>query len=196
MNARAFDHPPLRPRRLGLTLLEVVLALATLMIAASALLGGVSFASMLAQRDERTLEATEVAHRLILQHMEDPNFFVGQPKRTEINGRYYAFTLAEEVVTADDRAATAGNGPLKYKAGALADAVGDDRLKGANRLVVRVFPDDDNTGPARKVALAELSRYYIWTTGGIDEDDMLNEVKRRFGATLDQSGLGTTINPK
>lgn len=198
--ARTSRAVPTRVR--GLTLLEVVLALTTLVIAATALLGGSTFAVNLAARDQRRLEATEVAHRLILQHMEDPELFKGQPKRTEINGHFYAFSLDEEVVIAADSPTTAGGGvgadagikKIKYRTGALAEATNEDRIKTSNRLVVRVYPDDDNVGVGQKVALAELTRYFVWIGGAIDEDDVPAELFRRFGATLDQSGLGNTPN--
>lgn len=190
-------HPRSCP---GLTLLEVILALTTLVIAAAALLGGSSFTAGLATRDSRRLEATEVAHRLILQHMEDPNFFDGQPKRTEINGRFYAFTLDEDVVVSDDArlpqaAPREGRrSDVKYRATSLASATGDDRLKASNRLTVRVFPDDDNAGVGKKIALAELTRYYVWIGGAVDEEDVMRETLRRFGKDLDKSGLGNTTN--
>jgi type II secretory pathway pseudopilin PulG len=186
---------PLPTSRAALTLLEVVLALTTLVIAASALLGGSSFAANLGARDQRRLEATEVAHRLILQHMEDPDFFKGEVKRTEINGRYYAFSLDEDVVSTDDASTggSAGGSRTKYRANPLATTVGDmERLKQANRLTVRVYPDDDNTGIGQKIALAELTRYYVWIGGVIDEDDVMRETLRRVGKGLDQSGLGNT----
>lgn len=176
----------------GLTLLEVVLALTTLVIAATALLGGSSFAANLAARDQRRLEATEVAHRLILQHIEEPDFFKGEVKRTEINGRYYAFSLDEDVVSTDDTPGAQGS-KTKYRANPLATTVGDmERLKQANRITVRVYPDDDNTGIGQKIALAELTRYYVWIGGVIDEDNIMRETLRRVGKGLDASGLGNT----
>lgn len=189
------SHPNSRP---ALTLLEVILALTTLVIAAAALLGGSSFAAGLSARDVRRLEATEVAHRLILQHLEDPKFFDGQPKRTEINGHFYAFTLDEDVVVSDEprqqvnAPRTSPKSSTKYRAAALASATGEDLLKPTNRLVVRVYPDDDNTGVGQKISLAELTRYYTWIGGVIDEDDIMNQTLRRFGKNLDQSGLGNT----
>ncbi len=192
-----------RPRPRGLTLIEVVIALATLVVAAGALLGGSTFIANIAARSQVRLDATEVAHRVLLQHMEDTRFWDTQPKRTELNGRYYAFTLAEEVVLADDMSrppsglgGTSGGGGagvngtrVTYTSNAIGASRSDDRLKPMNRVVVRVYPDDDNTGPAAKIAAAEITRYYMWH-GAFDEEDVLEEVKRRFGAELDQSGLG------
>lgn len=184
-------NPDVPGHRPALTLLEVVIALVTLVIAASAILGGVSFAASLSVRDQKRLEGVEVAHRVILQQIEDPEILKGQLKRAEINGRYYAFTLDEEVVRTGDAPTGAAGSKVRYNATRLAETQGDDRIKPLNRLTVRVFEDDDNTGPGGKPAIAELSRYYSWIGGTTDEDDMIKEVSRRFGAQLDRAGLGT-----
>lgn len=171
----------------GLTLIEVVVAVATLVIAAGALLGGSSFVSGLAARDRLRVDAAEAAHRVIIQHIEDPNFWRTQPKRVEMGGRYFAFTLEEEVVTAPDQAGASGR--VNYATTALASAQTEQALKSLNRLLVRVYPDDDFTGTQGKIAAAEISRCYVWISM-FDQDDVFGEVGRRFGRQIDQSGLG------
>ncbi|MFM9957140.1 MAG: prepilin-type N-terminal cleavage/methylation domain-containing protein [Phycisphaerales bacterium] len=178
----------------GLTLIEVVIALTTLTIAAAALLGGSSFVTTLGARDRARMDAHEIAHRVILQHIEDPGMFTGQVKRAEIAGRYYAFTLDEEVVLSKEsvaeRPASRGS-RVSYSSSSMASLGGDDAIKQLNRLVVRVYPDDDNTGPASKIAAAELVRFYSWF-GAVDEEDVIRETLRRAAQMLDSSGLGAS----
>lgn len=186
------NFPRNRPRhaaRLGLTLIEVVVATATLTLTAGAIVGGMNFMAAVSERDRLRLDAIEVAHRMIQQQIEDPSLLSGQIKRAEMNGHYYSFTLQEFVLNSDEDGKITTGGRFKYKSKQSSEATGDERVKGKlNQLVARVYLDDDNTGVGGKAPLAELSRIYNWLRG--DQDNLLRDLTRRFGEQLDKAGLG------
>lgn len=178
-----------RTVRRGLTLIEVVVATVTLVLASAAVFGGVTFIASMAARDRSRLGALEVAHRVILQHMEDATVLAGQPLRSEMSGSYYCYVMEEMLIKAEEPGRQAAPGtPVTYTAVPLHEAEGTDRIgKPLNLLTVRVYADDDATGPANKPVLAELSRVYNWLSQ--DGDTLLDKLKQRFGRELDNAGL-------
>ncbi len=182
------------PSRPGLTLIEVVIATVTLVIASAAVFSGMSFVANLAVRDRKRLEAVEVAHRVILQQMEDPDQLAGQARRTAMGPNYYAFEMDEMLLTEDESGQLQAGKPVKLSTHSFTDASGTDKLKTRlNMLTVRVYEDNDNQGPAGKPPLAELTRIYNWING--DQDSLMQKLQRRFGKELDNASLGAPGAP-
>lgn len=88
----------MRCARKGVTFLEVVVAMAMLITVVSMLTGTLGFIENSAAAHRRHAEALEVAHRIIIQHMEDPALLRGQPRRVELNGTLYGFEITEAVL--------------------------------------------------------------------------------------------------
>lgn len=73
----------------GLTILEVVVAVAMLAGLAAMILGAVSLMENAAVRDRHRLNAMEVAHRVIIQLIDDHTWVDRQPAHRVQQGDYY-----------------------------------------------------------------------------------------------------------
>lgn len=83
--------------RRGLTFIEVVVSLVILSGLAVVVLGSIELIANLQERQRHRLEATEIAHRVVLQYIDDFEFLERQPNRIEHNGGVYVF-LAERYI--------------------------------------------------------------------------------------------------
>lgn len=93
---------PSRPfRRSGLTILEVIISLAILSGIGSVLFGTIGFTENAAKYDRHRLNAMEVAHRIVIQWIDDPKWIRNQPKRTEYDGHMYVFDVQELILVND-----------------------------------------------------------------------------------------------
>jgi hypothetical protein len=78
-----------RTNQPGLTILEVVIAVAMLAGMASVILGAVSLMENSIVRDRHRLNAMEVAHRVVVQLIDDHTWVDRQPARRVQQGDYY-----------------------------------------------------------------------------------------------------------
>ena len=85
--------------RRGMTFLETIVAVAIIGMLAAAVTSAISFIGNTQRRQQRQLEAAEIAHRLILQYIDDPD---EMPKPTEtigpINGDVFRYEQSLEPV--------------------------------------------------------------------------------------------------
>lgn len=95
MPVPARTNPTPRARG-GLTFVEVLLASALLTGLAAIVFGAVNLWSAAAEREVRRAEAMEVAHRVILQYIDDFKWIRGQEPVVMLNGRFYHFELLTE----------------------------------------------------------------------------------------------------
>lgn len=162
-------------RRAGLTLLEVVISCFTLALATGVIIGGIGFMRGMADRNRLRLDAMEVAHRVVLQHIDDDAALRSQVKRIELNGDYFAYTLNEQVMI-DESTDTKGSSSKHTLTGKqIGETDLNEWLISKIYLVqVKVFADNDHTGAAGKTPLAELTRLYNWTR--IDDQTMFKKL--------------------
>ncbi len=140
----------------GMTMIEVVAATLTLALAAAMIAGGISFSTMVSDRNRQRLAAAEVAHRIIITHVRDPREMEGQPKRVLFDGRYYAFDLDEEVVA---RELSDGSGPARRTTRKSADVGFEEKLNNQlTRITVRVKLDEPSEQP--RPVLATMTRMF------------------------------------
>jgi len=92
--------------RRGMTFIEVVVSVGLLAGLASIVLGAVALIENASLRDRYRLDAMEVAHRVVLQMVDDPRWLDGAVKRVEQNGTFYHFEVERDVMVNED--ATAG----------------------------------------------------------------------------------------
>lgn len=83
-------------------MIEVVIALATLVTASGMILGAVSFMEGTAARNTARLEAMEVAHRVVMQYIDEPEQLKQFNRRYDYNLHTYYFELTEEVLQVDE----------------------------------------------------------------------------------------------
>lgn len=150
MTARARTIPRPRPRRSharrrGVTLLEVVLAGLLLGLATSAITSAFGVIQTLSDRGRQRLEAAEIAHRAILQYIDDPTQIDAQGREVWKMGRgRYRILIYEQSLSR-----TEGENVSIRKARASAGLDFNSVL--VNRLLmvtVEVFQDvDGQRGP-------------------------------------------------
>ena len=136
----------------GLTLLESVLAATVLALVIAGVTGAVGFMTTDQRRDERRLGAMELAHRIVLQHLDDDQALAGQQGLPiDYGGARYRWDLKVQKLEVDTE------GPEVERDEARA-AFGRFR-----RVSVRVWLREESGGstiPVAGVPRAELSRVY------------------------------------
>lgn len=130
------------PERRGLTIIEVLVSIAILGGVASLVFGVIGFLERSAVYDQQRLHAMEVAHRTVVQWIDDPAWIRNQPKRYEYMGRTYVFDVQELVLVNDEGAE--GGGAATGAARSQADATIEDIVRSALRVLdVRVWLEDE-----------------------------------------------------
>lgn len=147
-----------RPSQLrpGLSLLEVVFAMALLGVVAMAVMSAISYVQNSQVREQRTLAANELANRLLLMYIDDPNspwnegetitWTTGEKYRWEMIRS--SITLQAAVEPATDSQASASRSPINV----------NDRV---HLVRARVWLDADSGGTpdfSLSTPHAELSR--------------------------------------
>ncbi|NJK32933.1 MAG: type II secretion system protein [Deltaproteobacteria bacterium] len=169
----------------GLTILEVLVALVIVALA-TAMVSSVVSAQFSAERAfEHERNALEVAHRIILQHIDDETVLHGQPNRVEQGGFTYRFEIERVVLqirpqgTIDDQSDRPVRAEVQVvpRASLTADQIIAEKLQ---RVTVRVFHDDAASG-ARP--LAQLSRVF---NPFADPERAIDRVIRMLQDDLDQ----------
>ncbi len=89
---RVLPAQPARAAR-GMSLLEVVFAVVLLALVASAVTGAISFVGGSEVRAQKRLGAYELANRLILQHLDDPNQLPDRTRPIEYDRFRYRWEL-------------------------------------------------------------------------------------------------------
>jgi type II secretory pathway pseudopilin PulG len=133
----------LQASRPALTMIEVVMALATLVIASSMILASVSFMETTAARNTTRLEAMEVAHRVIMQYIDEPDDLKQFNQRYQYNRSFYRFEVREEILQIDESTDIPG---LTRREGALAkDLNMEDTFKSLlYQVTVTVYRENPN----------------------------------------------------
>lgn len=162
-------------------MIEVVVATATLVVAAAMIYGGITFSANVANRNVRRLEATEVAHRIVVTHIRDPSELVGQPKRVRFGNHMYRFELDEIVLVKE---LTEGQGPSR-RSGVSASELDLTSILNNQlfQVTVRVYPDEI-AEYSNQPSLASLSRVY--TLMSLQDEDLLDWLTNRLGNQIDR----------
>ncbi len=160
----------------GLTFLEVVISLAMLAGVTSVILGAVGFIENAAVRDRMRLDATEVAHRVVIQYIDDPSWLKNQPKRYIYNERPYVFKYEEQYLL---------DGEEGVAASAETTEDFDDIVASAMRVVTVTVWLEGEGGVVEPEPLAVLSRTY-WL--GRDERTMSALMEQLMRTLTEQGG--------
>jgi len=164
------------PRR-GFTFLEIVLSAAMLSLSAAALIGALDSARRISQQQKHRLDAVEVAHRLILNYLLDPESLPRDGQRIEQGRHEYRHVLHEEILVEDEDASD--QALAVRRARPQRDTGRNARLaSGLKRITIEVYhyrklrPSDDRP-------LVTLSRIYNPLIG--DEDVLIRQVQDLMG---------------
>lgn len=163
--------------RKGVTFLEVVLAgalfagLSTVMFTAY---DSLRRASLL---ERERLNATEVAHRLLLIYAHDGPGKLPDQRRVIRQGQgAYRYLLSEDVLLERDNRR---DDVTVREAKAIRSISANQKIgAGVMRITIRVFPDEETAVTDPSIALAELSRVFDPFDPGSQDDVLLNHVLR------------------
>jgi type II secretory pathway pseudopilin PulG len=146
-------------RARGMTVLEVIAALAVLAGVASMVTGVLQFQRRAAEIDRTRLAAAEAAHRLILQYIEDSRSVENARAPVEIDGELYDFTLRVDVLIS--RGSGDDGAPARREArDAAAVPIIDLLTNRLKRVTIRSWPADQRFAFGPDNPAAELTRTY------------------------------------
>ncbi len=171
--------------RRGFSMLEISLAVGLLATAVATILGGYQSMRELSHRNQERLNATEVAHRLLLIYMhEGPSAVPDEGEAIEYGKGYYRFRLQEDVLqeSPDTR-----EGLSVKVARPMSTLSTNKRFEGRLTMVtVSVYPDQVGPVPAMQKPLAALSRTYDpFDMTSVPDDVLLDIVRRRLGGDFE-----------
>ncbi|HVZ93355.1 MAG TPA: hypothetical protein VG797_02485 [Phycisphaerales bacterium] len=144
--------------RRGLTFVEVIAAVAMLALIAATIVSGLSFVDFTASRDRARLAAMEVAHRVVLQFLDNPVALPDPSLPYDYLNEQYRWVLRLEILTDDlDDKSAASRRTAKVASGTSIDEKFRSRLY---RVTVEVYRFDDADAVATGDPLAHLERIY------------------------------------
>ncbi len=168
-----------RPRRhRGMTLLEAMLALLILGAATTIGLGGMGAIQRIAAIEQERLNAMEVAHRLLLNHMIDPGSLPDPEGPPISQGRgVFRFELDEAVLEED----ASSSGVSRRRSRSIRETTGNQRLAaGLVQVTVKVYADAGGEPDMVRGQIAELTR--IYDPFDTDEETiMFNQLEELMG---------------
>mgnify|MGYP001177782132 CR=1 FL=1 len=153
--------------RRGVTFLEVVFSAVILSLAAGAISGAFALIERLSLRDDARLAGYEVAHRLILQFMDDPDSLPPEHLPLEMGKFTFRYTLGKEALVEDQAGET-----------------GIERREGQN-----VNNLDMATRLRGRLLLLRVQVNWVRSDGFVDEIASLSRVFDPFGDTTDSLGM-------
>ncbi|RMH28086.1 MAG: prepilin-type N-terminal cleavage/methylation domain-containing protein [Planctomycetota bacterium] len=178
--------------RRGLTLIEVMLAVALLAGLAGVVATAYDGMGRLSQLEQQKLYAAEVAHRLILNYLLDPASLPDPGERIPYAGEYfYRHEIDEEMLVAEptDNSRADRRTPRDQR------SLSDETRFGATlkMITIRVYPFEEVGvgGPAEP--LATLRRIYNPVDPNADDDVMLNQLSNILGRQIE---LPTDADPR
>ena len=160
-----------------MTLLEVLLALAILAGATTVGIGGMGAVQRMGQVEQDRLNAMEVAHRLLLNHMIDPESLPDTARPIAQGRGVYRYEIDEAVLEEQQE----GSGTTRRSSRPMSETTGNQRLQaGLVMATVRVYRDAGGVPDTRRGVMAELSR--IYDPFETDEESiMFNQLKALLG---------------
>ena len=168
----------------GVTVLEVVLALAVLTLVAGMTSGFIGLLNAYRGVEQVKLAGHEAAHRLIVQFNEDPRSVSRARYPVEVNGYWFEYEVEELVLRIDE---FAGEGRVTPTRMSMADARDNITQALANplwRVDVTVYARDAIGGYDPGQRVARLSRVYSLLN--TDGDVLIQRLLDMAGEEIDR----------
>lgn len=165
--------------RRGFSLLEAVLAMVLLGAAVSAVVGAMSAVQRMSHNDQERLNASEVAHQLILQYLHDPKQMPDPDLPIEQGKGRYRYLLSEEVLVQEQESGRVQT----RRARSLSSLSTNERLgAGLVMITVKVYPH--NGRPLSSLTeLVTLNRIFD-PYASTDDQTLLKHVEKLLGRDL------------
>lgn len=147
---------PTRRARRGISFLEVVFAAALLATAAATIASSFDLIDNIAIRNRHRLNGHELAHRLILQFMDDPESLPPSDLPLPMGHHTYRYLLNEQLLVQDE-----GGEGVSVRQGVHSNQIGGFVGRAQARITmvtVQVFVEED--GRRAGAPIAELTRIY------------------------------------
>lgn len=166
------------PSRRGLTFIEVVVATGILAGLATMIVGTLSFMENATLRQKHRLNATEVAHRVICQFLDDPDKLPDKNLPIQQGEHLYRFILRDEILVTED----SGTEGLRQGQGRNVTQMDpQEQLRSMlGRVTVQVYLDEPDNPIATDAPMAELVRVY-GTLSLADEDAIMKRLLELVG---------------
>lgn len=170
---------PRRDARRALSLLEALLATTLLGMAVSGVVGAVGAVQRMSEMDQHRLNATEVAHQLILQYLHDPNQLPDPSLPIEQGKGRYRYLISEEALTQEQEI-----GRVQTRRARSFGSLSQNERLGAGlvMITVKVYPDSESS-LSRSRELASLSRIFD-PYSSTDDDTLLRHIEQIMGESL------------
>lgn len=171
----------------GMTFIEVIAAIALLALVSTLVLSGLSFIESASARDRYRLAATEVAHRVILQYMDDPTLL--EPRKPyQYGDTNYRWILRAEILADESNDKSAS---ISRRTAKVTDSVSiDESFKNPiHQVTISVYLwDDDEALVSNDEPLGRLTRIYNRYNDRNDEerikDRIFKDIERLTGQQL------------
>lgn len=148
----------------GLTLVEVIVAMVLVSIMGAMISASITQIARTHTISEKHRNALEVAHRIILSYIDDPDFALQNSRVTSLNDLHYEFEIQVDLlILPEDRFAQEGQTKqIRPRYRPLRETTADEQLSSKlQRVTVRVFAHDpQKPGASRGAALASVSRIF------------------------------------
>lgn len=165
----------------GITFLEVVFASAMLAVVAATITSGFALIDRLSRIGERKLAAHEVAHRLVLQFLDNPTQMPEDtlPLPAEVTGRIEKFwyLLNDSELTAED---TEDSGVTTRGQTNTQQLTAEERIQARLSMVTVEVYEDDN-GRRSLAPIASITRLYDPFAGAEDDPaTFMKHLQKKF----------------
>jgi hypothetical protein len=153
----------------GISFLEVVFSAALLAIVAATVSTGFSVVEGLSRNGERQLAAYEIAHRLILQNLDNPGHMPSPdlPLPAEVTGRIEKFWYLRNISKLTPEGDSAAGSTVRGQVNANLLSTEERITAGITQVTIEVYEDFD--GRRAATPLASLTRIYNPFAGSEDD---------------------------
>lgn len=170
--------------RRGVTMIEVVLAVALLSSVAAIVATAYDGVTRLNDRQKHRIYAAEVAHRLILNYLLDPKSLPDAGERIPYGeDNLYRHELDEEILIEEE----GGEDNVDLRRSVPEAQLDDDARLGAGlkMITVRIYHLEDRGFADVQEPLASVTRIYSPIDASRDEDILLRQVEQLLGRPVE-----------
>lgn len=120
--------------RRAITMLEVILATSLLATTSTIIVNTLGSMELMTAQQQHRLNATEVAHNLIVQYLHNPNNMPDDSLKIEKGTGLYRYVMREEILTEESR-----SGRVSRRRAQNAQTLSQDERLGAGLVMITIF---------------------------------------------------------
>jgi len=143
--------------RRGLTFIEVVVSLAMLSVFASLVLGSIGYLSQMTERSTNRLQAMELAHRVVVQYLDDQDLVPDPDQYVWQGDARYRVDIEEMILQQES---TTVEGLSQGTSLDIEDVNLQQRVQSMHELTVSVYRWEPRNQREANVPVVRLTRHY------------------------------------